>query len=161
MSYFCVYNPSLGTSEESTKDQILYYTAKKAVPADVKMKQVGLAQALVNFSSYVCVFLDERESKAIDDNIYSAFSPSQPAQNVHSQKHRLVFYQPEPGFWMHMCVELGVLRKQVRDSKGREKLVTEYLDAQLNDRALEAILKVGYEQFKVNYIIHHHQKDGR
>lgn len=51
LSYFCVYNPSLGQSEETTKDQILYYTAKKVVPADVKMKQVGLAQALVNFTS--------------------------------------------------------------------------------------------------------------
>lgn len=51
LSYFCVYNPSLGQSEENTKDQILYYTAKKVVPADVKMKQVGLAQALVNFTS--------------------------------------------------------------------------------------------------------------
>lgn len=48
LSYFCIYNPSLGQSEENTKDQILYYTAKKVVPADVKMKQVGLAQALVN-----------------------------------------------------------------------------------------------------------------
>ncbi|ORZ01522.1 hypothetical protein BCR43DRAFT_434982 [Syncephalastrum racemosum] len=129
LSYYCVYNPSLGQSEENTKDQILYYTAKKVVPADVKMKQIGLAQALVNFSS--------------------AFSPRQPAQNVHSQKNRLVFWQPEPGFWMHMCVELGVVRKQLKDNKGKEKLVTEYLDAQLSDRALEALLRLGYEQFKL------------
>ncbi|KAI8148611.1 hypothetical protein BJV82DRAFT_270421 [Fennellomyces sp. T-0311] len=129
LSYFCVYNPSLAQSEENPKDQILYYTAQKVVPADVKMKQVGLAQALVNFSS--------------------AFSPSQPAQNVHSQKNRLVFLQPEPGFWLHMCIELGVLRKQVKDNKGKEKLVTEYLDSQLNDRAIEAVLKLGYEQFKL------------
>lgn len=129
LSYFCVYNPSLGQSEENTKDQILYYTAKKVVPADVKMKQVGLAQALVNFTS--------------------TFSPSQPTQNVHSQKHRMVFLQPEPGFWIHMCVELGIMRKQIKDSKGKEKLVTEYLDSQLNDRALEAVLKIGYEQFKL------------
>ena len=27
--------------------------------------------------------------------------------------------------------------------------MTEYLDMQLNDRALEAVLVVGYEQFKV------------
>ncbi|KAI8053630.1 hypothetical protein BDF21DRAFT_468341 [Thamnidium elegans] len=129
LSYFCVYNPSLGQSEENTKDQILYYTAKKVVPADVKMKQIGLAQALVNFTS--------------------TFSPSQPTQNVHSQKNRMIFLQPEPGFWIHMCVELGILRKQIKDSKGKEKLVTEYLDSQLNDNALEAVLKIGYEQFKL------------
>ncbi|KAI8642471.1 hypothetical protein BD408DRAFT_344201 [Parasitella parasitica] len=129
LSYFCVYNPSLGPHEENTKDQILYYTAKKVVPADIKMKQVGLAQALVNFTS--------------------TFSPSRPTQNVHSQKNRMIFLQPEPGFWMHMCVELGILRKQTKDSKGKEKLVTEYLDSQLNDNALEAVLKIGYEQFKL------------
>ncbi|KAI9019556.1 hypothetical protein CLU79DRAFT_804864 [Phycomyces nitens] len=129
LSYFCVYNPSLGPTEENTKDQILYYTAKRVVPADVKMKQVGLAQALVNFTS--------------------AFSPSKPAQNVHTQKNRMVFLQPEPGFWMYMCVELGILRRQIRDPKGKEKLVTEYLDTQLSDRALESVLKIGYEQFKL------------
>lgn len=48
-----------------------------------------------------------------------------------------------------MCVELGILRKQVKDSKGKEKLVTEYLDAQLNDHALEAVLRIGYEQFRL------------
>ncbi|CAO3680466.1 unnamed protein product [Rhizopus stolonifer] len=61
----------------------------------------------------------------------------------------MVFLQPEPGFWMHMCIELGILRKQIKDSKGKEKLVTEYLDTQLNNRALEAVLKIGYEQFQL------------
>jgi hypothetical protein len=55
--YFCVYNPSLGPTEETAKDQILYYTAKKVVPADIKMKQVGLAQALVNFTRFGLLFI--------------------------------------------------------------------------------------------------------
>jgi hypothetical protein len=57
LSYFCVYNPSLGPTEETAKDQILYYTAKKVVPADIKMKQVGLAQALVNFTRFGLLLL--------------------------------------------------------------------------------------------------------
>ncbi|KAI9309092.1 hypothetical protein BJ944DRAFT_254218 [Cunninghamella echinulata] len=129
LSYFCVYNPSLSQSEENTKDQILYYTAKKVVPADVKMKQVGLAQALVS--------------------VASTFSTTEVTQNVHSQKNRMVFLQPEPGFWMHMCIELGILRRQIKDQKGKEKLVTEYLDTELNDQALSAVLEIGYEQFKL------------
>ena len=48
-----------------------------------------------------------------------------------------------------MCIELGIQRKQVKDHKGKEKLVTEYLDSQLNDRAIESVLKLGYEQFKL------------
>ncbi|SAM00400.1 hypothetical protein [Absidia glauca] len=129
LSYFSVYNPSLGQSEENTKDQILYYTAKKVVPADIKMKQIGLAQALVN--------------------VTSTFSTSRPTENVHSQRNRLVFLQPEPGFWMHMCVELGIQRRQIKDAKGKEKLVTEYSDTELNDQALSALLCIGYEQFKL------------
>ncbi|ORX45862.1 hypothetical protein DM01DRAFT_313727 [Hesseltinella vesiculosa] len=128
LSYFCVYNPCLSQSEENTKDQILYYTANKVIPADVKMKQVGLAQALVS--------------------VASTFS-SQPTQNVHSQKNRMVFLQPEPGFWFHMCVELGIHRRQIKDPKGNEKLVTEYLDTELNDHALSGLLQVAYEQFKL------------
>ncbi|KAI8889225.1 hypothetical protein K501DRAFT_239045 [Backusella circina FSU 941] len=125
LSYFCIYNPTLSNSEENTKDQILYFTAKEEMPLDSKMKQVGLAQALINFTN--------------------TFSPSHPAQNVHSQKHRMVFLEAEPNFWMVMSVELGILRRQTKDGK----LITEHLDAQLNDRALESVLKLGHDQFKL------------
>lgn len=50
---------------------------------------------------------------------------------------------------MHMCIELGMLRRQIKDQNGKEKLVTEYLDTELNDQALSSILEIGYEQFKV------------
>ncbi|RUS14706.1 hypothetical protein BC938DRAFT_477265, partial [Jimgerdemannia flammicorona] len=130
LSYFCVYNPSLGPTEETNKDQILYYTAKRTVPLDVKMRQVGLAQALVNFTT--------------------VFSPTRPAQTVHSQKNRMVFLEPEPGFWVHMCVELGVSRRQIKDATtGKLKTITEYLDAELNDRALESVLEVGYRMYRL------------
>jgi hypothetical protein len=61
LSYFCVYNPNLGgRSDENNKEQILYYTAKKVVPLDVKLRQVGLAQALVNFTSYACLIFENQ-----------------------------------------------------------------------------------------------------
>lgn len=59
LSYFCVYNPDLGAkSDENNKEQILFYTAKTVVPLDVKLRQVGLAQALVNFTSYADSHID-------------------------------------------------------------------------------------------------------
>jgi hypothetical protein len=57
-----------------------------------------------------------------------------------------VFLEPEPDFWMVMSVELAILRRQTKDGK----LITEHLDDELNDRALEAVLKLGYDQFKVS-----------
>ncbi|KAI9269967.1 hypothetical protein BY458DRAFT_510403 [Sporodiniella umbellata] len=130
LSHFCIYNASLSSGKENSSDHILYYTSKKAVPLDVKLKHVGLAQALVNFTETF---------------------PGASAENVHSQKHRLVFLQPEPGFWMYICLELATFRKEIKDSKGKEKLVTEYLDTQLSNRALEDVLRIGYEQFQLLY----------
>jgi hypothetical protein len=150
LSHFCVYNPNLGAkSDENNKDQILFYTAKKVVPLDVKLRQVGLAQALVNFTSYVWL-IDFHAIDGKTNYISRAFSPSQPVQTVHTQKARLVFLQPEPGFWLHMSIELGISRYQVRDSNGKLRTVTDYLDAELNDEAVEGILKVGYQMYKVS-----------
>ena len=58
LSYFCVYNPSFGPAEDSQKEQLLYYTSKNTVPVDVKIRQVGLAQGLVNFTRFVIYFLN-------------------------------------------------------------------------------------------------------
>jgi hypothetical protein len=56
LSYFCVYNPSFGGTDDSQGDQILYYTSKRTVPMDVKIRQVGLAQGLVNFTRFAIFF---------------------------------------------------------------------------------------------------------
>lgn len=70
-------------------------------------------------------------------------------QTVHTQKARLVFFQAEPNFWLHMSIELGISRYQVRDANGKLRTVTDYLDAELNDDAVEGILHAGYQMYKV------------
>ncbi|KAL1922300.1 uncharacterized protein VTP21DRAFT_9839 [Calcarisporiella thermophila] len=129
LSYFCIYNPTLGTSEETSKDQLLYYAARKAVPLDAKLKQVGLAQALVNFTR--------------------VFSQNKPCENVHTQKNRLVFLEAEPGFWIHMCIELGQMKKQGKDSSGKPKVNIEYLDHELQDVTIRAALEQAYQIYKL------------
>ncbi|CAG8709473.1 3724_t:CDS:2, partial [Racocetra fulgida] len=51
LNHFAIYNPTFGPTEETQKDQLLYYVAKKTVPIDVQMRQIGLAQGLINFTS--------------------------------------------------------------------------------------------------------------
>ncbi len=61
--YLVIYNPTLkpsnnhdGGDEEDAEEQahILFYTAKqRAVSRDKMLRQVGLAKALINFSSCV------------------------------------------------------------------------------------------------------------
>ncbi|OZJ05109.1 hypothetical protein BZG36_01382 [Bifiguratus adelaidae] len=68
---------------------------------------------------------------------------------VHTQKNKLVFYEPEPGYWMHMSVELGTATRQGKDMNGKDKVFIDYLEQDLNDRALEGVLRAGYDMFKL------------
>ncbi|CAG8682148.1 8076_t:CDS:2, partial [Acaulospora morrowiae] len=129
LNYFCVYNPTFGPTEETQKDQLLYYTARKTVPMDVKMRQIGLAQGLVNFTR--------------------VFSPTKPCENVHTQKNRLMFFEPEPNYWIHISIELGHVKKIVKDKDGKPKTITDYLDANLHDSAIKRMLEIGYEMYKI------------
>ncbi|CAG8553954.1 6820_t:CDS:10 [Funneliformis mosseae] len=129
LSYFCVYNPSFGPTEETQKDQLLYYTSKNTVPMDVKMRQVGLAQGLINFTR--------------------VFSPSKPCENVHTQKNRLVIYEPEPDYWIHISIELGYVKKAIKDKEGKSKNIIEYLDANLHDSGVRRMLELGYEMYRI------------
>ncbi|CAI2193224.1 9100_t:CDS:2, partial [Funneliformis geosporum] len=129
LSYFCVYNPSFGPTEDSQKDQLLYYTSKNTVPMDVKMRQVGLAQGLINFTR--------------------VFSPSKPCENVHTQKNRLAIYEPEPDYWIHISIELGYVKKVIKDKEGKPKTIIEYLDANLHDSGVRRMLELGYEMYRI------------
>ncbi|ORX93602.1 hypothetical protein K493DRAFT_315914 [Basidiobolus meristosporus CBS 931.73] len=129
VSHFCIFNAEFGPTEETQHEQLLYYTARQTTPIDVKMRQVGLAQALVNFTK--------------------VFSPDQPCENVHSQKNRLVFFEPEPGYWMTLNIELA---KKVRPSKkNKEATIVNYQDTTLDNRMISEVLKQSYKLYKLLY----------
>lgn len=68
LSFLAIYNPLLGTSEETLADQIVFYFSKAAAESDafsdsadaassarkddrdVKLRQIGLAQGMVSFA---------------------------------------------------------------------------------------------------------------
>ncbi|KAG0247567.1 hypothetical protein BG011_001273, partial [Mortierella polycephala] len=50
LGYFCIYNPDFGLTDETQHEQLLYYVARKTVSIDAKMRNIGLAQGLVNFA---------------------------------------------------------------------------------------------------------------
>ena len=74
LSFLAIYNPSLADRDENLRDQIVFYTSKESrarrkrrdyrESGDVlgheeeneRLRQVGLAQGMVNFARYV-VFL--------------------------------------------------------------------------------------------------------
>lgn len=93
------------------------------------MRNIGLAQGLVNFARI--------------------FSPTAPCENVHSQKNRLVFYEAEPGYWLNLCIELGTIRRPSKGSDGTPRIVTEYMEHELHDTVISALLRQAYGMYRV------------
>ncbi|KAF9785086.1 hypothetical protein BJ322DRAFT_1123986 [Thelephora terrestris] len=147
--YLTVYNPTLkptGPVADDDEDaeeqaQILFYTARdRAVSRDRMLRQIGLAKALVNFTEM--------------------FNPGgEPCENVHSQTRRMVMMSPEPGFWIHACVELPkTTRQPVKSpSKGKksepvkQEPLFEYHEGLVHDIALKTHLQRAYELFKIRH----------
>ncbi|KAG0089746.1 Vacuolar fusion protein CCZ1 B [Podila epicladia] len=129
LSYFCIYNPDFGPTDETQHEQLLCYIARKTVSIDAKMRNIGLAQGLVNFARI--------------------FSPTAPCDNVHSQKNRLVFFEPEPGYWMHLSIELGTIKRTIKGTDGKYKVVTEYQEHDIHDTVASALLKQAYGMYRV------------
>lgn len=71
LSWLAIYNPSLGTTDETFKDQVVFYyhrTAKEGRSRkkgqdgtdtqereNEKLRQIGLAQGMVDFARYIAI----------------------------------------------------------------------------------------------------------
>ncbi|KOS21591.1 Vacuolar fusion protein CCZ1 -like protein [Escovopsis weberi] len=106
LGFFAIFNPSLGTTDETLDDQIVYYASigtqssrrkrrPKARPTDdvsleerhERLRQIGLAQGMVNFSR--------------------GFSDGAPVDAIDTQKSRVVAHELEPGWWILASVDLN------------------------------------------------------
>jgi len=52
LCHVCVYNSKFSSSEETAYDQILYFSNPQTTKNE-QLREIGLAQAIVNFSQYV------------------------------------------------------------------------------------------------------------
>lgn len=98
LSFLAVYNPALGTSDETFHQQIVFYYSKAAkarsklsngdtrAEAELreqeneKLRQVGLAQGMVGFAK--------------------SFSNGEAVDSVETQKSRIVLHELEEGWWI-------------------------------------------------------------
>ncbi|KAL6229832.1 hypothetical protein BDW75DRAFT_87531 [Aspergillus navahoensis] len=103
LSFLAIYNPSLGTTDETIREQIVFYTSRSSVlrqqdssaAGDSKaagedwnerLRQVGLAQGMVTFAR------NFSESKAVD--------------YVETEKSRIVLHELEKDWWILASVDL-------------------------------------------------------
>lgn len=119
---FFIFNSKYGAREGEEEKKIMFYFPEE-VDIDTKVKNVGLAEAIVQFTS--------------------TFSDL-PCQSIHMQKTRQLFLEPEPGFWMAMTVSLP-FKEKVKDGQS----YIEYREDDVQDSVFAAVLNLAYKMFKL------------
>lgn len=109
---------------------VLWVYARCAAPQDL----CGIAEGLIAFT---------RE-----------FSPDSLCESVHCQQHRYAFAQPEKSYWMVLVVKNPtIVTKEAAGAGGKKDaasvLHTEYLEDELEDSVLQAILHRCYSLFSL------------
>ncbi|CAO2658443.1 Nn.00g061660.m01.CDS01 [Neocucurbitaria sp. VM-36] len=107
LSFLAIYNPSLGSSDETFHQQIVFYYSKAAKTLsklnhgntqkehelreqeNEKLRQVGLAQGMVGFAK--------------------SFSNGDAVDSVETQKSRIVLHELENGWWILASIDLTQL----------------------------------------------------
>ncbi|MCJ1475258.1 hypothetical protein MMC13_003920 [Lambiella insularis] len=109
LSFLTLYNPSLGQSDETLHDQVLYYYASKSSRTrqlrdsshgdalqrqheerNERLRQIGLAQGMVEFAR--------------------AFSNGDNLDSVESERSRTLLHEVEPGWWILASIDLTRLQ---------------------------------------------------
>jgi len=119
LSFLSIYSPALGPTDETFRDQIVFYysraqkearnaskkgTTPKATEHDLReeenerLRQIGLAQGMVGFAQ--------------------SFSDGQNVDSVETEKSRIVLYELEPGWWILASIDLTRLPASSIASKG-------------------------------------------
>lgn len=100
VGFLAIYNPSLGNTDETLDDQIVYYSSPESrnrkrrrrrtsghSPAkssqeerNERLRKIGLAQGMVEFGR--------------------DFSEGKPIDTIETEKSRIILHELEPGWWL-------------------------------------------------------------
>lgn len=119
LSLLAIYNPSLGTTDETLADQIVYYFPKsngsrssrksnhkselhnepEQQNEHEKLRQIGLAQGLVSFAKWVSI---QNMVGDLDVDMLNSrnFSNGESVDSVETEKSRIVLHELEEGWWI-------------------------------------------------------------
>ncbi|EDW17616.2 uncharacterized protein Dmoj_GI12771 [Drosophila mojavensis] len=122
---FYVFNSNLSQKEGEEHKKILFYHPND-IELNTKIKDVGLSEAIITFTG---TFTSEDDCKAL-----------------HTQKTTQLFYQPEPGFWLVLVVNVP---KEVKLKEGVE--VADYRGGEVSDRIYQAVLRQCYHMYRFHH----------
>ncbi|KAI9785780.1 MAG: hypothetical protein M1839_008797 [Geoglossum umbratile] len=103
LSFLAIYNPSLGNTDDTLHDQIVFYWSRKngatkrlgthvgegvegAEERNEQLRRIGLAQGMVEFAR--------------------SFSENESVNSVETEKSRIVLHELEPGWWILASIDL-------------------------------------------------------
>ncbi|KAL8854747.1 MAG: hypothetical protein Q9221_000530 [Calogaya cf. arnoldii] len=121
LSFLAIYNPSLSQNDDSIGEQIVYYYTKSNAHGshrrknrayhvvdqeqkNEKLRQIGLAQGMVQFAGY-CLpasFLGYSSSS----DLIRTFSGGQAVDSIETEKSRVLLREVETGWWLLASVDL-------------------------------------------------------
>lgn len=122
---FFIYNTDYGQKEGMEHEKILLYIPTEE-SEDVKVKNMGLCEALVNFCR--------------------TFKARRECQTLHTKKTKRYFYNPESNIWMIMTVNIPE-KVSTKDVNSTMKKVSEYASDEVQDPILMVILEQAYSMF--------------
>jgi hypothetical protein len=132
LSSLAIYNPSLGPTDETLTNQLVFYTSRlgnAAVSENEKLRQIGLAQGIAEFS---------RGFSTTGENCTC----------VETQRSRIVTLElEEGGWWVHAQVDLTYIHDPTVQPPTQEYSSREIAPPHL----LLAQLKKAYAQFRFHY----------
>ncbi|KAF4631063.1 hypothetical protein G7Y89_g7073 [Cudoniella acicularis] len=157
LGFLAIYNPSLGTTDETVADQIVYYTSpehqerrKRRRKAETQknddaareesnqqLRRIGLAQGMVEFGR--------------------SFSDGKSIDTIETEKSRIVLHELESGWWILASINLTILPRTVKapatTGKGSEEVeTTEYSSREVKP----AILLLGdLLRAHSTFLLHH------
>ncbi|KAL1839329.1 hypothetical protein VTJ49DRAFT_1625 [Mycothermus thermophilus] len=112
LGFLAIYNPSLGTTDDTLEDQIVYYASAATLSSpkrrrhrstkdggrgvadpdisreelNERLRQIGLAQGMVEFAK--------------------TFSGGKPVDSIDTERSRVVLHELEPGWWILASIDL-------------------------------------------------------
>ncbi|GAB0096920.1 CCZ1 [Sergentomyia squamirostris] len=120
---FFIFNSNLAINEGEEEKKILFYHPQE-LEQDQKIKDVGLSEAIIKFTSN--------------------FSPFEDCKSFRTQKTCQVYFEAEPDYWMVMTINVPYVVKTKENVE-----YNEYRGEDVHDAIYEALLEQSYNMFRL------------
>ncbi|EGE03066.1 hypothetical protein TEQG_02103 [Trichophyton equinum CBS 127.97] len=156
LSFLAIYNPSLGTTDETLQDQIVFYystPSQTKPPEDVlerdtartvsseeenkRLRHVGLAQGMVSFAKN--------------------FSSGEPVDSIETENSRIVLKELEPGWWILASIDLTKIIHAQKGSTSSKEDTSNDIQVEYSSRELSPPYLLSQQLSKAYsiFLLHH------